>query len=138
MFRPTLRALPLVFVLAAAPGCGDDTPTAPTTPTVPSVTDTFSGTLNVNGAAVHTFTTAGPGTMSATLTAVGPDSETVMGLALGEWNGSSCALIVSNVNATTASVVFGTVTRIGTLCVHVHDVGHFTASTTYELSVTHP
>jgi hypothetical protein len=42
-----------VVLLAAA--CGDDSPTAPSQPNTPTVTDTFTGTLNPNGARTHSF-----------------------------------------------------------------------------------
>ena len=47
-------------------GCDDDN-TPPTTPTPPpTTTDTFSGTVNRNGAVTHTFATTASGTATPT------------------------------------------------------------------------
>ncbi|HEV3484433.1 MAG TPA: hypothetical protein VG106_03425, partial [Vicinamibacterales bacterium] len=61
------RMLLLVALATVASGCDDDTP--PTTPTPPTmVTETFNGTLTVNGAQTHSFTTQAGGNLTATLT----------------------------------------------------------------------
>src|SRR5665647_761130 len=90
-------ALAVAGSLALA-GCGNGAATTATLPIAPStttttttaatVTQTFTGNLNVNGAATLPFT-AQPGTVTATLTALGDPTLTV-GLALGDWTGSSC------------------------------------------------
>ena len=56
MFRFISRSA-IIFACLAAAGCGDDAaPTAPVETPV-QITETFTGTLNVNGAAMHTFFT---------------------------------------------------------------------------------
>ena len=88
MRRVTLVCTLLLPLLVA--GCGDDDPPeTPTAPTIPTVTDTFTGTLTRNGATSHPFlvTSIVGGSVTATLKAVTPNAETVVGLTLGTWNG---------------------------------------------------
>ena len=73
------RSVPLAIVLAAVTACGDDDPTTPTIPTPILVTEVFSGTINQNSAATHTFTTVSGGTVTVTLTSIGPDSAMISG-----------------------------------------------------------
>lgn len=139
MFRLTLRALPLALLLAVLAGCDDDTPTTPISPTPDPVTDTFSGSLTVNGGATHTFTSASAGAMNATITTLSPDSAAVLGFAIGSWNGTYCSHINAKDDATQLSVLYGTVTLANaSLCVRVYDVGRLSEPTDYTLTVVHP
>jgi hypothetical protein len=131
------RSVPLAIVLAAVAACGDD-PVTPTIPTPTLVTEIFTGTLNQNSAATHTFTAASGGTVSVTLTTIGPDSATISGLALGEWNGTGCSEKIANDSAVQSTVIIGTASQAGQLCARVRDVGRFVGPTTYELTVIHP
>jgi FAD/FMN-containing dehydrogenase len=138
MLRLTLRALPLALLLAVLAGCDDD-PTTPVSPTPDPITETFSGNLNTNGGATHTFTATTTGSMSATLTTVAPDSATVMGFAIGTWNGTACSHLIAKDDATQTSVLFGTVTSpAASLCVRVYDIGRFTGPVSYTITVVHP
>lgn len=132
------RSLALVATLAVAPACGDDAVDTPTTPTPTIITETFAGTVGVNGAATHTFTASAAGDVTATLTAIGPDSAIVSGLALGEWNGTGCTERISNDSAVQTSVLYGQVAQTGALCVRIRDVGRFVEPISYEIVVTHP
>ncbi len=134
------RWLPVVALsaaLMAASGCGDDT-TTPTDPTPVPVTETFTGTINPNGAVTHTFVSQRSGSVAAGLLTVSPDSTVVLGMGLGTWNGVTCEIVVANDRALQGSVVSGTATAIGNLCVRLFDVGNFTEPVTYEVRVEHP
>jgi hypothetical protein len=132
----TTTGVMLVLALAA---CGtDELPTNPDPVAPDPVTETFSGTLTRNGAATHNFSSQASGTVTATLSALAPDSTLVIGLSLGTWNGSQCQLVITKDNATQASVVSGGVSAFGQLCVRVYDVGNITVPVTYEISVVHP
>jgi hypothetical protein len=130
------------FLLAlAATGCGDDTPTSPDNPDDPVlVTETFSGTLTRNGAVTHDFDTSGPGEMSATITALSPDQNAIVGFAIGLWNGTVCDLSRGLIRdqASTTTVIYGSVNARGSLCVRIYDVGRLDNPTDYEITVTHP
>jgi hypothetical protein len=141
MFRLLNRRFFGVLLLATALAGCDDEP-GPTTPT-PSEpkTDTFSGTVTPNGAATHNFATAGSGAVTATLRAIGGDNSLVVGLSLGNWNTTTsvCTILLANDAATGGSVVSGTMTGIGSLCVRVYDVGNIpTGGAAYTVEVVHP
>jgi hypothetical protein len=132
---------PLCVLLSAclAAGCGSDpftTPTAPSTPAT-TVTELFEGTLTVNGAATYPFTVAQPGTATASLTALSPDSSVVVGLSLGTWNGSACQIILANDAASQGASVVGNATSIGSFCARIYDVGKLTAATDFVVTLTH-
>jgi hypothetical protein len=129
-------ALVLPFALLIM-GCGDDPVTLPTTPTAPTVTETFSGTLNINGGITHNFVAGTFGTVTSTLTVVSPDTA-VIGMSLGTWNGISCQIIIAADKAALNTTVTGNVSSIGNLCVRLYDVGSLTESTSYEVQVVHP
>jgi hypothetical protein len=133
-FARVAFALPFALIMM---GCGDDPVTPPTTPTQPTVTETFTGTLNINGAITHSFVAGTFGTVTSTLTVVTPDT-TVLGMALGTWNGIACQLIIAADKAALNTTVTGSVSTVGNLCVRLYDVGSLTEPTSYEVQVVHP
>ena len=142
MFMRSFTLVTAVLVLAvAAASCGNSTPTTtiPTTPTPVTSTETFTGTLNKNGANTHTFFTSATGTVQATLTALTPDSTTSVGFSMGTFTGSTCAILLANDNAVKTSVITGSVNSVGgSLCIRVYDIGKVTQETSYEVQVVHP
>lgn len=128
----------MAVLCAGAAGCDDETPTAPN-PNPVNVTETFTGTIGANGAQTHQFSTASSGTVTATLKALAPDNALVVGFSLGNWTGSACQIVLANDAATGGSILTGTVSAAGTLCVRVHDVGNITSTAaTYTVEVVHP
>ena len=140
MRRVTFLPLTLVTLLAITGAGCDSGETTPTTPTVPSptVTETFAGTVTVNGAATFTFSTQGIGLVTATLRSIAPDAAAQVGLALGEWNGVTCGVKLSNDRITQGLAVTGQANGTGSLCVRVYDVGQLTQTSTFEVTVVHP
>lgn len=138
MVRKLSRTVLLVAALCAG-GC-DNTVENPTTPTTPTMTtETFTGTINTNGAATHQFAVGARGTVTATLTEVTPDPTVKVGFALGTWNGNTCQIVLTRDDAVQGQVIEGTASGTGTLCVRIHDPnGTLTAPLTYKLSVEHP
>jgi hypothetical protein len=135
------KFLVLVLPLAVAVGsCSGEIDNIPTTPDPVTVTETFSGTININGAASHTFFTTATGTVTATLTSLGENPPAQVGLSMGTLSGqtSTCVIVLANDKAVVTSVVTGTVTSLsGSLCVRIYDVGSLTASVPYEIKVEH-
>jgi hypothetical protein len=128
----------LVLAVLSAQACGDSTiPTTPTTP-VTITTTPFSGTLTVNGANTHPFTATGRGTVTVTLTSIGPDTTTIIGLSFGIWNGTACQIWKADDQAAQGDFLDGVVSGVGELCVRVYDVGNLTAPATYSVDVSHP
>lgn len=141
MRRVTL-ACTLLFSLLVA-GCGDDDNDTPTTtPTTPSdtVTDIFSGTLTRNGGTSHPFPviSAAGGDVIATLRSISPDATTVVGMALGTWNGTSCQAVIANDRAVVSASILGRATSVGTLCLRIYDIGTVVDPQDYEVEVVHP
>ena len=132
-----LAVLALAAALTAA-ACGNDSITTPTTPTTPTVTDTFNGTLTPNGGLTHTFITARSGSITATLTSLGPDSGLTVGLLLGTWNGNACGVQLAKDNAVQGSFINGAASAAGSLCVRIYDVGQLTGPVDYQITVLHP
>jgi hypothetical protein len=135
MFRLLFLSV-LVSTCALMSACGDDsTPTTPVTPAV-QISETYAGTIGINGAATHTFITMDAGQAGATLTALSPDSAAIVSFAMGVWNGQYCAITLAKDDATTNSIL-GAAAAIGTFCVRISDVGKLTAPTDYTIVVTH-
>jgi hypothetical protein len=136
MYRP-IALLAVILTASVFAGCDDnDTPTLPT-PEVPTeISESFGGTLTLNGAATHPFVVQRAGNVTATLTSLSPDGAVVISLTLGTWNGQSCQIIIANDAATTNSTVVGTASA-GNFCVRVSDVGRLAASTDYAVTVRH-
>lgn len=138
MSRSRVRLLVCGSLLITV-ACGDNNPvTTPTTPTPTNVTETFSGTISVNGAATHSFVVSTSGSVTAGLASVTPDSAAVLGLSLGTWNGAVCQVVLANDKAQQGSVVIGTASSLGNLCVRVYDPGTLTQPIGYEVQVVHP
>jgi hypothetical protein len=130
------RLIPFALALGLS-ACGSPATTS-TSPTTTSglTTDTFSGTVAVNGTDSKNFTVTVTGVVSVTLTAA-PVS---MGLAVGIPGASGCVpLAGASTTATAGSLaqLAGEVTP-GTFCVLVSDVGNQTAPAAYSLTVQHP
>jgi hypothetical protein len=132
----------VVFVALLAVTIGssarDNGPT-PTLPTPgPTVTDTFTGTVNLNGSITHSFSTGSAGTVTATITTVAP-SGAVLGFQLGTWNTVTCTAVLSNDLATANSVLSAITQSSASLCVKIHDPnGALTDnSVNYTVTVTH-
>ncbi len=138
MQRTIFGGLLLTAALVAA-GCDNTVENAgtPTQP-APTTTDTFTGTINVNGAQTHTFIVVASGVVTATLSEVTPDNTIAVGLLLGTWNGASCATVVSNTSVLQGNALIANATGAGTVCVRIHDVGKLTAPLDYKLTVVHP
>ena len=127
--------LPVAVLTVACSGTIDD---LPTTPDPVTVTDTYTGSLNINGAATHNVFTQATGTVTATLTSLGENPPAKVGFSMGTLSGSTCALVLTNDNAVVTSVITGTVSTLnGSLCVRIYDVGALTESVSYTFTVTH-
>lgn len=139
MFRTTIvKALCCLTLPLAAAACGDDEIDLPTTPTVPTVTENYTGSVNRNGAATHSFFTTVAGEVTATLTNLTPDGLTI-GMLLGTWNGSICAVQLPNDKAVKTTVIIGSASTAASLCVRIYDVGNITDAepAAYEITVVH-
>jgi hypothetical protein len=140
MFRSNLLRLAAVAALACTgAACDDETPNNPVGP-APTITETFNGSIGANGSAMHNFTTAAAGPVTATLRTIGSDNRLVVSFQLGNWTGAACSIVLGNDAATGGHVLSGTMTGAGTLCLRVADVGNIPAgaAAAYSVEVVHP
>jgi len=128
----------VVAVTLALAACSNNSQVAPT-PEIPTVTETFAGTLTINGAITHPFVVGTPAAVTATLQSVTPDNTVPIGMSLGTWSlqTESCQAIISNDLATEGRILVGTAQTSGAFCVRAYDVGQLTQPTSYEIVVTH-
>jgi hypothetical protein len=137
--RHSLLALVAAAGLAAA-GCDSgDAPTGPSDPgpPPPTVTETFSGSLTVNGGQSFNFSSQAAGAVTATLTDIAPE-DAIVGLSLGTWNGTVCQVVLANDNTSRGITVTGQVSAIGSLCARVYDAGKLDGSVDFTITVVHP
>jgi len=132
----TIALLTVIAALATA-GCGSNSSTStPTEPSPIAVTETFSGTLTVNGLQVLTYAVTRAGTTSAQLLELS-DSTATLGLSLGTWNGTACSIVIANPSATLNTTVTGTAQSVGNFCVLINDVGKLTDAVDFTVAITH-
>ncbi|MDO8679427.1 MAG: hypothetical protein Q7R30_12800 [Acidobacteriota bacterium] len=137
-FMLRVFVLPLALLAGA---CSSIYDTLPTTPDPVIVTETFTGSITINGAATHSFFTSATGSVTATLASLGETPPTNVGFSLGTFSGSTCSVNTGlfNDKAVVSTVIIGTVSTLGgSLCVRIHDVGTLTGPVAYEIKVEHP
>lgn len=134
-----LRLL-FIPIAALAFGCSGAINDFPTTPDPVIVTETFTGTLTVNGAATHNVFTGATGVVNATLTSLGENAPAKVGLSLGTLGSTAvCTVVLHNDSAAVSSALTGTVSTLaGSLCLRIYDVGALTGPVDYTITVTHP
>ena len=137
--RLSLPSMGLLLALAlAASPCGSGAPLSPSDLALLTTTDSFSGTLAVGATAVHPFVGKSAGTITSTLTAVGPDGATRLGLGLGTWDGATCAVQLSTTDAAVSTAYQASISGPGNYCVTLTAPGTLTGDTTYTVQVAHP
>jgi hypothetical protein len=127
----------LAITVSACSGLIDE---FPTTPDPVITTETFNGTLTVNGSQTHPVFTAATGQVVATLTSLGENPPAKVGFSLGTLGLSGgCNIVLKNDNAAVNSALRGTVSTLsGSLCVSIYDTGALAAPLDYTFTVSHP
>jgi len=139
MHRLICRLVPLIAVSLVVSGCGSNSDDSVVAPPPTTFTDTFTGTLTLNGGTTFSFNVTGSGDMRAQLTTLSPDSTKPVGLSLGTWNGSICQVILPNDNSIQGSVVDGRASAPGSFCVRIYDAaGTVVDPQAYVIDVFHP
>ncbi len=125
MFLSRAALLALALVGTAC----DNGPDIPPSPTPVLVTETFTGTVTLNGAISHGFNVSTAGTTTAEITALDP-SGSFLGFQLGTWSGVVCTAVLSNDAGTLASVLNASTQSSASLCVRLHDPNGILSTTT--------
>jgi hypothetical protein len=133
------RVLAIWIALAltgAACGKNNNSTTSPSTTTK---TESFTGTVEVGGSGMSTFSVTMSGQVTVTLTSAGPPSTIAEGLGVGTPANSACGILPggSVTVAAGSSAQLSGVVSPGTYCVTVYDVGNQTAPITYAVTVVH-
>jgi hypothetical protein len=139
--RRLIGGVALIGTLAvSAAGCDPQTTNSGNTPTLPTVpvTESFSGTVTVNGAQTFAFQALSSGVVQATLKTFSPETDLKVGLAIGTFNGVTCQQILVNDSAIAGISVIGSVATASNLCVRIYDVGQLTQANAFEITVIHP
>ena len=131
LLRTLLLVVPLALVVS---GCGDSTDPI-TIPTPIEVTESFSGTVGQGGVSYHVVD-ARVGTVTLTMTAIGPDSSATVGMSIGVLNSIACTAVMENPTARVGSQLVGTATGATTLCVKLYDAGTVALDQTLSYEIT--
>ncbi len=139
MKRLTLVGL-LVCAMAGA-GCRSDMTAPPDYSIVSPVTETFQGTLNVQGSVFYSFVVGNPDPISVTLASLtrssGAAVTTPVRLGFGVPAGETCAPTTS---VTTTSGLQAQVLQVitaGTYCVIISDNGAVTETLNFAIKIKH-
>lgn len=135
-----LRFVLVLPLLTAIAGCEGTINDLPTTPDPVIVTETFTGSLNINGASTHFVQLTATGTVTATLTSLGDNAPAKVGFSLGTMSTTgTCTTVLFNDNAVVTTSLSGSVTTlVGSLCARIYDVGALTETIPYTFTVSHP
>lgn len=138
---PTLRFALLVGALAGLGtfGCSNNQNTTSPTPTPRSspVTETFQGTLPVQGSVWRLITAVQAGPLTATLTASDQPTADV-GLAVGLRSGTNCLATTDVVAPAGSSPRLSLVVDGGDYCVRVWDPGQLQSQLAFTVTLTYP
>jgi hypothetical protein len=135
-----IAALLATIVAVALAGCKDaSTATSPTTTTSP-VTETFSGQIIAGGSAARSFTSASSGTVTLTLSQIGPPADLVVGFGIGipQSNGSGCYLTQSVNTGASATPQLTVPVDAGVYCLRLYDLGTMKSPTSFTVTIVRP
>jgi len=139
--RRSTVVLGCVLSALLAAGCDNGPDTGPSPNPGPPIVETFAGTVNLNGSVTHSFESTGAGTVTATISALEPNSS-ILGFQLGTWNAAAgvCTIVLSNDVATLQSAHTALTQSRASLCARLHDPNGLLTSgaVTYTLTVNHP
>jgi hypothetical protein len=140
MLMQILRLLILATLAVTASACKGLIDEFPTTPDPVITTETFTGTVTVNGSATHPVFTGATGSVVATVTSLGEEPPSKIGFSMGTLGLTGvCNVVLKKDDAVVNTVLTGTVSTLsGSLCVSVYDTGALTAPVDYSFTVSHP
>jgi hypothetical protein len=128
---------PCLVSAALAMACGGVGDLPADGPTVTPTTENFTETIQKNGAATVVFSEGIPGTISATITTLSPQTDISLSFSIGTWDGATCSVGVSNDAAIVNTTLTGDAAA-GSFCARVSDTsGKVTGSENVGLTIVH-
>jgi hypothetical protein len=140
MYRSFVYGALLASLAVSGAACDRKSTTTPTTPgPVEIIEPDWTGTLTVNGAQIKQFNATDVGTVTALVTALDPSYNATLsvGLDIGTWSGTSCRVVISNVNVGIGSGVIGFANGAGALCARISDVGNLIEPVAFTVQIKH-
>ena len=140
VLRLTRAITIVVLAIASASVACDDASTATAPTTTSPVTELFSAQFIPGGSASRSFTAAASGTVSLTLSALGPPADLVVGFGVGipQPSGAGCYMTESvQTGAATAPQITVPVDA-GTYCVRLYDLGTMKSPTAFTVTIVRP
>jgi hypothetical protein len=129
-FRRCAVVLAAALALSACSGISS--------PTKDNRDEDFTSTIDVGGAAAHTFDVSKNGEFAIRLLSLSPVANIIMGVTLGQMVSGSCSFSpVPNLMTINSLPYSGPINK-GTYCVVVSDAGSLHAPETYTIRVSHP
>jgi hypothetical protein len=103
-------------------------------------TETFASNLTVLGAASRTFSVSQSGTATITLQNLGNSSTLRAGIGVGipKEDGSGCILTTSLQTTAGSTPLVTSAIDPGTYCIRIFDLGQFTDTTSFSITLKHP
>ena len=142
--KTSVRIAMFGWLLIAA-ACSKDNATTPTTPTptpvtTPTISENFTSTVPVGGAAFYSFNIDANGTVNVTLNSVGGagvPATVQLGIGIGTPAGVDCT-VTSTVTAAAGATPHLTGTfGPGLFCVRIYDVGNLFAAAAFKATIAH-
>ena len=135
-----LAVVGLLVCAIAGAGCRSDA-TLPDYSIVSPVTETFQGTLAVQGSAFFSFIVGNPDPLSVTLASLTKSNGTAVAssvrLGFGVPSGETCAPTTSLTTASGLQAQVLQVTSPGTYCVIISDTGALTETLNFAIKIKH-
>lgn len=132
-----VRSFALVAMIAPAGAC-EDTPVDPT-PT-PTRTDLFfNSQLMRGGSSSRSFTTPATGEVKVFFSSLIPDTDAVISLGLGAFDGTTCTISTTvSVKGGATDAVLTTTLAAGTYCIRLWDPGVLTRTNDFSVTLNIP
>ena len=134
--------LALIVVAVAGAACGGDSPTTPSTPTPSGSTETFTGSLPLQGSSFYSFTVPTAETVSVSLASLtasgtGPAATSVVRLGVGVPLGTDCSVTNSVDTAAGLTSQLTAPVNPDVYCVKISDIGNLAGPMNFTIRIGH-
>ena len=133
----------LLLLASLGVGCRNSPgTTSPSTTTTGPATETFTGSLDVNGSSFYSFSVASLGTVSVMLASItmgnpGPAAAIPVSLGLGVPAGIGCGVTTAVTVAPALTSQIASSLPAGIYCVNIADIGNMRAPINFAIRIVH-